>query len=296
MCHCEQHEFRFLAQPFADHPNLVDFIEHARDDGFDELKIAVAWAKRSGLGRVWDAIAEFRDNGGKVLLVVGVSEGGATKEGLELALRAADESYVFHDPKRTFHPKVYLASRGGKRSLLVGSSNLTAGGLSWNYEASMWMDWDAGEGEDVTDSVFAWFETLIAETASCSRLTTELIEKLAMSEDIVLGSESRSRRVQKNKWDTPEDNDSAIVATISGLFKPVLGWTQKTACVEREALTDQISDTKAVCSDVRNIRIRTADRWHANLGRCATSAHRQRATTLDETLGQHCGAAGEVRP
>lgn len=214
-------KLRFVGQPFTDHPNLVDFIEHARDDGFDELKIAVAWAKRSGLGRVWDALEAFRAQGGKVLLILGVSEGGATVEGLELALQVADEGYVFHDPRRTFHPKVYFASSSGQRSLLVGSSNLTAGGLSWNYEASTWVDWDAGEGEDVTDKVSAWFDGLIAETESCSPLTANLIADLVKSGDIVIGSESRARRVQKKKSDTPEDNDSAIVATISGLFKPV---------------------------------------------------------------------------
>lgn len=215
-------ELRFAGQPFAAHPNLVDFIEHARDDGFDELKIAVAWAKKSGLGRVWDALGAFRDQGGKVTLIVGVSEGGATKEGLLLALEVADEGYVFHDPRRTFHPKVYFASSTGKRSLMVGSSNLTAGGLSWNYEASLWVDWDAGQGEDITDGVTAWFDTLIAATDSCSPLTADLITKLEQSGDIVIGTEARARRVQKAKSDTPEDNDSAIVATISGLFKPVL--------------------------------------------------------------------------
>jgi HKD family nuclease len=220
-------QLRFVGQPFAAHSNLVDFIEHARDNGFDELKIAVAWAKKSGLGRVWDALTKFRDQGGKVTLIVGVSEGGATKEGLLLALEVADDGYVFHDPRRTFHPKVYFASSSGQRSLMVGSSNLTAGGLSWNYEASMWVDWDAGEGEDVTDEVSAWFDTLIAATDSCSPLTADLITKLEVSGDIVIGTEARARRVQKAESDTPEDNDSTIVATISGLFKPILAGLRK---------------------------------------------------------------------
>lgn len=212
---------RFLGQPFQQHDTLVDFIEHARSGGFDELRIAVAWAKRSGLGRIWDALDDFRTHGGTVTLVVGVSEGGATKEGLELAMAIADHSYVFHDPRRTFHPKVYLASSAGPRSLLVGSSNLTAGGLSWNYEASIWTDWDAGEGIDVTDSVVTWFDELITSQGSCSPLTTDLIKHLEQSTDIMLGSEARSRRVQSKQSDTPEDSDSEVAATISGLFKPL---------------------------------------------------------------------------
>ncbi|MGP9651501.1 phospholipase D-like domain-containing protein [Glutamicibacter sp. AOP38-B1-38] len=221
-------KLQFVGQPFAGQANLVDFIEHATSNGYVELKIAVAWAKRSGLGRLWDALEEFRGNGGKVLLILGVSEGGATKEGLEMALKISDHSYVFHDPQRTFHPKVYFASSiSGERSLLVGSSNLTAGGLSWNYEASMWVDWDADEGKDVTDEVSRWFDNLITQPSSCSRLSADLIKDLERSGDIVIGSETRARRVQKNKSDTPEDNDSAVVATISGLFKPVLEGLRK---------------------------------------------------------------------
>ncbi|WP_101847491.1 phospholipase D-like domain-containing protein [Zhihengliuella sp. ISTPL4] len=215
-------QLRFVGQPFAEHLSLLDFIEQARANNFDELKIAVAWAKKSGLGRIWDTLTEFREQGGKVTLVVGVSEGGATKEGLQLALDIANESYVFHDPQRTFHPKVYFASSSGKRSLMVGSSNMTAGGLGWNYEASVWVDWDAGEGEDVTDEVVAWFDKIIAAPESCSPLTSDLISKLEQSKDIILGSETRARsRKSAAPTAAPEDNDSTFVGTISGLFKPI---------------------------------------------------------------------------
>lgn len=214
-------QLRFVGQPFSEHPNLVDFIEHARDGGFDDLRIAVAWAKRSGLGRVYDALAKFREQGGKITLVVGVSEGGATKEGLQLALDLADRSYVFHDPQRTFHPKVYFASSSDQRSLLVGSSNMTAGGLSWNYEASIWVDWGSDEGDDVASEITAWFDRLISEPDSCKPLSLDLIGKLERSKDIVLGSEARARRFRRANSDAPEDNDSSLVGTISGLFKPI---------------------------------------------------------------------------
>lgn len=218
---------RFVGQPFAEYQNLLDFIEHATAGSFDELRIAVAWAKRSGLGRIWDSLSAFRAEGGKVVIILGVSEGGATQEGLEIALDVADEAFVFHDPGRTFHPKVYLATSSGPRSLMVGSSNLTAGGLGWNHEASLWIDWDAGEGEDVTDPVAAWFDALIGEPGSCVRLTAALIDDIKNSKDIVLGSERRARRVQKTKSDAPEDTDSAVAATVSGLFSAVQAQLRK---------------------------------------------------------------------
>ncbi|WP_323986767.1 phospholipase D family protein [Microbacterium plantarum] len=218
---------RFVGQPFAEHRNLLDFIEHATTGQFDELRIAVAWAKKSGLGRIWDSLATFRAQGGRVVIILGVSEGGATREGLEIALEAADEAFVFHDPGRTFHPKVYLATSSGVCSLMVGSSNLTAGGLGWNHEASLWVDWGAGEHNDVIDAVSAWFEALISESGSCAPLTSALIDDIEKSKDIVLGSERRARRVQKTKSDAPEDTDSAVAATVSGLFSTVKAQLRK---------------------------------------------------------------------
>ncbi|MFC9087030.1 phospholipase D family protein [Nocardiopsis dassonvillei] len=212
---------RFVAQPFDGEKNLVDFIEHATAGQFKNLQIAVAWAKRSGLGRVRDSIEGFRDAGGSLEMIVGVSEGGATKEGLQLALDLADKAFVFHDPRRTFHPKVYLATGESQQSLIVGSSNLTAGGLAWNYEASVWMDWEGAEPNDTVRDVQAWFTRLTGESGACRELTAELIEKMLDSRDLSIGSEAVARRVAHKNVDSPEDNDSTQVGSAKGLFKGV---------------------------------------------------------------------------
>lgn len=212
---------RFVAQPFDGEKSLADFIEYATAGGFKNLQIAVAWAKRSGLGRVRDGLEEFRETGGSLDMIVGVSEGGATKEGLQLALELADRAFVFHDPQRTFHPKVYLATGESRQSLIVGSSNLTAGGLGWNYEASIWLDWSDVEPNSTIVEVQKWFSRLRSEEGACRLLTADLIEKMVDSRDIFLGSELRARRVPQNKEDVPEDTDSSEVGSVEGLFARV---------------------------------------------------------------------------
>lgn len=134
-------DVRFVAQPFDDGTDLRDFL-HAVATGPDvvTLRIVVAWAKRSGLRRAADDLKSIRDRGGKVLAIVGVSEGGATEQGLSALMLQTDESHVFHDAGRTFHPKVYLADADQRALLLVGSNNFTAGGLAWNYEAGLWCE------------------------------------------------------------------------------------------------------------------------------------------------------------
>ncbi|WP_162239001.1 MULTISPECIES: phospholipase D family protein [unclassified Rathayibacter] len=210
---------RFVGQPAQGQPNLLDFIEHVLDSDADRLDIVVAWAKRSGLGRVIPQLTDFRDRGGYVRMIVGVSEGGATREGLALAQHLADDAYVFHDPRRTFHPKVYLATGPQQHSLFVGSSNMTAGGLGWNYEGSLWLD-GTGDLDGPFAEVESWIASLLAEPTACQPLTDELIQNMLRSSDIAIGSEDASRRVVRPKQDAPEDTDSVTSGTARGLFGP----------------------------------------------------------------------------
>ena len=181
--------------------------------------MVVAWAKRSGLARIADRLTRFRDRGGFVELIIGVSEGGATIEGLELSLALADRPYVFHHPGRTFHPKVYLLEGGTKRDLLVGSSNLTAGGLGWNHEASIWLSEDAPSPSEPFAEAKSWILDLKLQSMSCLPLNRDLIDQLLASSDLSIGSESRARRTASVPG-APEDSDGPATGNVSGLFSP----------------------------------------------------------------------------
>lgn len=218
-CHYMGMEIRFIPQPLEGEANLSDFIDHATENNFDRLRISVAWAKQSGLGRIYDQIKSFRDQGGVVEMIVGVSEGGATVEGLNLTLELADKGYVFHHPARTFHPKVYVSEGSEGKSLFIGSNNLTAGGLAWNYEAALWIDWGPDENPQVVQDVHKWMDELISQDGSCRPLTRSLIRALDESPDLLLGSELRARRVSEQRGTAaPEDNDSTASGSAGGLF------------------------------------------------------------------------------
>lgn len=158
-----------------------------------ELRIGVAWMKRSGLSRIANELGAFRKSGGHAEAIVGIDEGGATRQGLEDALLLFDDVRVFHDPaRRTFHPKVYLAWGDQSAVVLVGSSNLTAGGLYSNYEASLLTE---TEFEDDGDMAFvqmmrSWFETIQADSDVCLPLTQELLTKLVSDPRYRIGDES----------------------------------------------------------------------------------------------------------
>lgn len=210
-------DVQFLSQPLASSESLDTFIDTLADPEIGKLSIVAAWAKRSGLARVEERLSAFRARGGIVQMVVGVSEGGATKEGLQLAMDVSDEVFVFHDPRRTFHPKVYLAWGTSRRELLVGSSNMTAGGLGWNHESSLWLSEDGTNISKPFTDAQQWIADLLVQPMSCRRLDPILLNDLLSSADIRIGSEDASRRVPINP-DTPEDSDSIATGSVKGLF------------------------------------------------------------------------------
>jgi hypothetical protein len=62
------------------------------------------------------------------------------------------------DTEETFHPKVYAFADSSRSTVFVGSANLTAGGLSKNYEASVRVDDSDGA---LVAEVAAHFDELI---------------------------------------------------------------------------------------------------------------------------------------
>lgn len=112
------------------------------DPRWTEFLAAVAFAKRSGVGHIESALKAFAARA-SATVAVGIDSRGTSIEGLE-ALRSAlgprGELLVFHNsarnPHPSFHPKVYLFSSDSEALLIVGSNNLTYGGLFANYEAS----------------------------------------------------------------------------------------------------------------------------------------------------------------
>lgn len=192
----------FVGQPFERYGWAFDWLSGplTRESG-GTLRIAAAWVKRSGLARLQSEIGTFHDQGGTTSIIVGIDAGGATKQGLEMALETFDTVHIFHDPSsRTFHPKVYLLQIADYAQVLVGSNNLTAGGLFNNYEATLVCDLDLTQDEDqrVFRQISTWFETLRSDQV-CKLLTVELLVSLSEDAAYRIGDEDRS------DWHEPQE-------------------------------------------------------------------------------------------
>jgi hypothetical protein len=202
---------QLIAQPFTDQSNLVVFLQKIADDpSVERLDIVVAWAKRSGFDQVRNALNRFVARGGHLCMIVGIGEGGATKQGLELTLALATEAYVFHNPYgRTFHPKLYVATGHDVAHILVGSQNLTRGGTVENYELGVQVEAYPAESESddtFVHSVVSFVRRLIDDRELCIGLTERVLEAIVHDPRYRVGDEDDPHR--KSTRDGTEVDDA----------------------------------------------------------------------------------------
>jgi HKD family nuclease len=134
---------------------LVDLIDNRLDDKTlanhlahllgiaREAYIHVAYLRMSGLALVREAITAFPTRGGRLRILAGGDFAQTEPDALQ-ALQAlggdCEVKLVSSSGLDGFHPKCDLLFTSHQASLIVGSSNFTAGGLAQNIELNIHLD------------------------------------------------------------------------------------------------------------------------------------------------------------
>lgn len=111
--------------------------------GADELCICIAYLKLSGLTDIAKMLDAAIASKTKLRIMVGTDQYVTDPKALWELLRRVSGStratayLVQPDSKNTFHPKLIYAIKGNTADVLVGSANLTHGGMAANVEASI---------------------------------------------------------------------------------------------------------------------------------------------------------------
>ena len=188
----------FINQPLRTSRSTLDVIQsELKKNSLNEVNIIVAWAKASGLKLIEADLIAARSRNVITKIIVGIDEGGATHEGLDLAISLFDECYIYSNPSRgTFHPKIYNFI-GSESSILIGSSNLTAGGLVGNYEANILIDSTDIAFSQLSSDIGIYYYDLISDSNCLYRINDK--NKFLIYHDPRYSISSESIRSSSNK-------------------------------------------------------------------------------------------------
>lgn len=190
----------------ADPHRLGNYLrDNFRDLNWTEFRAAIAFVKASGTNFIASDLQAFARRA-EVRISAGIDHGGTTAEGLAALLGAVGDNavWVFKGGNGTFHPKLYMFKRGSAAEVIVGSGNLTKGGLYTNYEASVRLVLDLTKHEDATllkevETAFDRWST--PKHGVCIPLNEPLLELLVASGDLpseAMVRASRARATDEN--------------------------------------------------------------------------------------------------
>lgn len=123
--------------------------------------LSVAFVSESGVQQIEK---ELRAHATHVTVFAGIRNDITSHQGLSLLHGIGGKLYTVDTGSRMviFHPKLYLVRGKSQAKLVVGSANLTLGGLNNNIEAGMLLDFDLTDPADkvVVDEIEAQLEAL----------------------------------------------------------------------------------------------------------------------------------------
>ena len=113
----------------------------------ERVLLSVAFVTARGLSAIHSALAPVANG---TTMVTGIRNGITSAQGLQTSLDLGCSTYVVDTGTRSivFHPKIYLSRNANEARLIVGSANLTIGGLNSNIESSVLMTLDLDEPDD----------------------------------------------------------------------------------------------------------------------------------------------------
>ncbi|MGV8877559.1 MAG: phospholipase D-like domain-containing protein [Sphingobacteriaceae bacterium] len=128
--------------------HLMNFLSQK---GFDSFTGISAFASETGVYGLAHYLNTARSNFKNLNLIVGVDLEGTSKEALEEILAANINSYIFYQKEQpVFHPKIYLFEGAKEFKLIIGSTNLTRGGLFTNVESSLLIEFNSTDKKGLT--------------------------------------------------------------------------------------------------------------------------------------------------
>jgi HKD family nuclease len=158
---------QFILQGFTPRTHLEAVRRLFEVAGMAKAILSVAFANEAGVELVAEQIERA---GNKTTAFVGINNAITSRQALTRLFQLGVRLFVVDtgSPNILFHPKLYFARGAEQARLIVGSANLTAGGLNNNVEAGMAVELDLAIDADraVAEQVEAEFDRSLTTFAT----------------------------------------------------------------------------------------------------------------------------------
>jgi len=224
---------------FQDAGSDVDYLLEALAEGSDGASSGgaiFAWSNSSG-ARAFFGSASFEAliHRGVFTLVVGtdsITDEAAVQALIEFRDRWTNlkvDAFV-HDQSALFHPKLAWFSAGSELRLIVGSGNLTMGGLKGNWEAFSFTRMSGQQAKDTLARLDGWLAKWQTNLVPLDHPRVRDAAKANTGSERSLRGGSRKRRVEP---EASEEGSEVLLAEIPKVRIPLNPYTQSGVFVHR---------------------------------------------------------------
>jgi len=199
---------------FTGKKRLLDVLEDAfRSQAYESAFLATAFATSAPLRHLEPAIRAFRAAQGTARALIGIDRNVTSLEALQLALEIFDDVHIVHTsaPLAIFHPKLYIFRGARSARCIVGSNNLTSGGLQTNLEAAVDITFALPSEEAEFDPVLcSWMSFLPASCELSKRLTATLLAQLSSAKLVLPETTTRTSTNNGSKMSSATSPAAAL--------------------------------------------------------------------------------------
>ena len=138
---------KFILQGITGDNHLDEIRDVISIENVSRIVISVAFLTQRGFSLLSDILKPVAD---KTVVLAGIRNGITSGQGLLACVECGCKTYAVDTGSRgvVFHPKIYLSKNDDEARLVLGSANLTVGGLNSNIEASLKVVADLSAADD----------------------------------------------------------------------------------------------------------------------------------------------------
>ncbi len=204
-----------------------ELLELFRSHRYSSFTCLVAFASFGGVSALSEEINEAKRRNCKIKVILGVDQGGTSKEALEEVLTWGVDAKIYHTVDfNIFHPKIYLFENEDIFCLIVGSNNLTVPGLVQNVECSLMVK-DIRSNPVLGNFYTYWKGILEGTEVNLRTLTKELIDDMYQQNIITLEEQRKERYDRNDKLNLIPGKGTKAIFGSSDIQKFPVGFSPK---------------------------------------------------------------------